>query len=270
MCSPFPSVARACALAAALASASATTRADELRVCADPNNLPFSNNRGEGFENRLAERVAAYLGDDLSYYWFAQRRGFLRNTLNAGKCDLVVGVPLGADRLRLTRSYYVSSYMFVQRVGDARLSSFGDPALSDKTIGVQLIGADGANSPPAHELARRGLADHVRGFMVYGDYRDETPLDAVVKAVAGGDVDVALVWGPEAGWFAARQSPPLRVTPAERGESPFPMTFAIAMGVRKDDAELARRLDAFLVERRAEIDAILDEYHVPRVSEAAP
>ncbi|HEX5514797.1 MAG TPA: transporter substrate-binding domain-containing protein, partial [Gammaproteobacteria bacterium] len=131
--------------------------ARELRVCADPNNLPFSNRAGEGFENKLVELVARELGATVHYTWWAQRRGFVRNTLKAGECDLVAGVPSNMEMLLTTTPYYRSGYVFVTRVNGPLVRSLDDPLLRQVTVGVQLIGDDGANSPPAHALARRGV-----------------------------------------------------------------------------------------------------------------
>jgi mxaJ protein len=141
-----------------------------LRVCADPNNLPFSNDRGEGFENHLVQMIAGDLHATVSYTWWAQRRGFVRETVSAGACDVVPGVPVGFDRTLVTRPYYRSTYVFVSR-RDRRLQlrTFDDPVLKSLKVGVQLVGADGANTPPAHALAARHLSANIVGFTVYGD-----------------------------------------------------------------------------------------------------
>jgi mxaJ protein len=237
-----------------------------LRVCADPNNLPFSNDRLEGFENRLADLVAREMGAEVSYTWWAQRRGFLRSTLNAGECDVVMGIPASWELALATRPYYRSSYVFVTRRG-FRVSSFDDPVLRRVRIGVQLVGDDYANAPPAHALAARGVIGNVHGYSVYGDYRQESPPAAVVEAVARGEVDVAVVWGPLAGWTARRQPVPLEIVPVSpQIDLPFlPFVFDIAMGVRRGDAALKEELDAILERRRPEIETLLDEYGVPRV-----
>ena len=236
-----------------------------LRVCSDPNNLPFSNARGEGFENRIAELLARDLGTHVAYTWWAQRRGFLRNTLNAGACDVVIGYPADAEMAQTTAPYYRSSYMFVTRRG-LRIDSLDDPRLQTLRVGVQLIGDDGANSPPAHALSRRGVIQNVVGYTVYGDYRADSPPSAIVAAVARGDIDVAAVWGPLAGYFAARQPVPLDLTPVRPdADAQLPQTFAIAMAVRRDDASRLGRLQRFLRARRRDIDGILAAYHVPRV-----
>jgi mxaJ protein len=180
----------------------------------------------------------------------------------------VPGVPSSLESVRTTRPYYRSSYVFVSRPTLAPpLESLDDPRLEDLTIGVQLVGDDGANTPPAHALAARGHVANVRGFMVYGDYATAAPLAAPVKAVADGRIDAALVWGPVGGYFAARSTPPLVVRPVQPWlDGPQrPMVFDVSMAVRKDDAGLRRRLDEAMDRHRADIDAVLAEFGVPRV-----
>ncbi len=239
-----------------------------LRVCADPNSLPFSNQRQEGFENRLAELVAREMKAELVYVWWAQRRGYVRNTLNAGTCDALMGVPASFERVLATRPYYRSTYVFVTR-RDRKLAvrSFDDPVLRRLRIGVQLVGDDYANAPPAHALANRGMVENLHGYSVYGDYSQESPAAAVVDAVGRGEVDLAVVWGPLAGYFARRQPVPMEVVPVSpQIDLPFlPFVFDMAMGVRRGNEALRDELDAILERRRPEIEAILDDYGVPRL-----
>jgi len=238
-----------------------------LRVCADPNNLPFSNERGEGFENKIAELVARDRGASLSYTWWAQRRGFFRSTLGEGRCDVVLGVPTAFERVLATSPYYRSSYVFLSRRDRGlHVRSFDDPVLRTLRVGVQIVGADYANVPPAHALSRRGIVANVVGFDVYGDYRQESPPARIVTAVARGDVDLAVVWGPLAGYFALRQPVPLEmaaVSPARDGVLPF--AFDISMGVRRGNQALRDELDDVLRRRRADVDAILNDYGVPHI-----
>ncbi len=243
----------------------------KLRVCADPNNLPFSNEREEGFENRIATLLAQELGVPLEYTWWAQRRGFVRNTVRAGVCDVLIGVPAGFDPVLTTRPYYRSSYVFVTRADAAAVASLDDPALRRVTIGVQLIGNDYVNTPPVHALARRGIVGNLRGYSVVGDYAEPNPPARVVDAVARGDVDVAIVWGPLAGYFASRQPVALRLTPVTPVSEPPAIreAFAIAVGVPKGETALRDAIDAALVRRRDAIDALLTSYGVPRVDAPA-
>jgi mxaJ protein len=241
--------------------------ARELRVCADPNNLPFSNSAGQGFENRIAEIVAADLGAKLTYTWWAQRRGFVRNTLKAGLCDLVPGTPANLEMLRTTTPYYRSSYVFISRQDGPDVSSFNDPRLRELRIGVQLIGDDGANSPPVQALGRRGIVGHLVGYPVYGDYSAPNPPARIVEAVASGEIDLAVVWGPLAGYFAQKQKVPLRITPvAPRIDGPqLPMIYDISMGVRREDDALRGDVNNALARHKTEIDALLAQYGVPRL-----
>jgi mxaJ protein len=143
----------------------------ELRVCADPNNLPFSNRKGEGFENHLAQLIAGELDATVRYTWFPQRRGFIRNTLAADSCDVIMGIPEHSERVLTTRPYYRSTYVFVSRKDRGlKIRSFDDPALRKLKIGVQLIGDDYHNTPPVHALSRRGIVGNLVGYSVYGDY----------------------------------------------------------------------------------------------------
>jgi mxaJ protein len=244
-----------------------------LRVCADPNNLPFSNERGEGFENRIAELVARELGATLQYTWWAQRRGFVRNTLGAGACDVLLGVPAGFERAATTEPYYRSTYVFVSRKAKHYdIRSFDDPRLRRLRVGVQLVGDDYANTPPAHALARRGIVRNVVGYSLYGDYRRENPPAQIVEAVARGQVDVAVVWGPLAGYFARRAPVPLELAPVSPSvDAPrLPLTFGIAMGVRRGREALRDSLQRVIDRRRPAIRRILDQYGVPQVEASAP
>jgi mxaJ protein len=239
-----------------------------IRIEADPNNLPFTNRRREGFENRIADLLARDLHARIRYVWRAQRRGFFREALKDGNADLVLGVPAGFERALTTHPYYRSSYVFVTRHDRGiSLASLDDPRLRDLRVGVQLIGDDGMNTPPAHALARRGIVDHVVGYTVYGNYRSPNPPSRIIDAVARGDIDVALAWGPLAGYGARHHAAALDITPILPAEDAgLPLTFAIAMGVRKDDAGLRAAIDSVLVRRHAEIERILDSYGVPRVA----
>jgi mxaJ protein len=249
-------------------AASAAAEPDTLRVCADPNNLPFSNRAGEGFENKLAEMVAQKFGKAVAYTWWAQRRGFIRHTLKAGDCDLVIGVPAHYDLVETTRPYYRSTYVFVsQTARRLQLDAIDDPQLRSLTIGVHLIGDDGNNTPPAHALGQQGIIDNVRGFMIYGDYREPDPPARLIEAVERGEIDIAAAWGPLAGFAAKKSEIPLTVTPIAASErfAPQQFQFDIAMGVRKGDHALRDRLNDFVAQNSAEIEALLASYGVPLV-----
>jgi mxaJ protein len=243
--------------------------AREFRVCADPNNLPFSNSRREGFENRIAELIARDLNARVQYTWWAQRRGFFRSTLNAGKCDVVMGVASGFELALTTNPYYRSSYVFVTR-DDRNLDvrSFDDPQLRRLRIGVHLIGDDGANTPPAHALSSRGVVGNVRGYMLTGDYSRANPPARLIEAVSAGDVDIAVAWGPLAGYFAKVSNAKLRLVPVSPAiDLPFlPEVYDISLAVRRGDKQLRAELDAVLERERGPIAAILTEFGVPRLA----
>ena len=241
-----------------------------LRVCADPNNLPFSNDRGQGFENRIAELLARDLQKKVEYTWWAQRRGFVRNTLKAGSCDVIIGVPTGLGMVLATAPYYRSTYVFVTRQ-DRRINvrSFDDPILRRVRIGVQLIGDDGTNSPPAHALSNRGIISNVKGYTVYGDYTKDSPPSRIIDAVARGEVDVAVAWGPMAGYWAKRSPVALRLVDVQpQIDLPFlPFVFDIGMGVRRGDTTFRASLQSVLTRRRPDIQRILNEYGVPQIEQ---
>lgn len=236
-----------------------------LRVCADPNNLPFSNQQGQGFENKLAEMLAQHLGAKLKYTWWTERKSFLKNSLGAGLCDLVMGLPASLASVDTTQPYYQSTYVFVSRHSDnLHVTSLSDPRLSEWRIGVHVVGDDYA--PPAAALARRGVTGNIVGFSLFGQYGETNPARKLIDAVASGQIDVAIVWGPFAGYFAKLETIALDIVPV----SPttflaIPFTYQIAAGVRKGDTALRARIDGVITSDSAEIRRILDQYGVPQV-----
>jgi mxaJ protein len=254
----------AIALAALLLGSCTSQRS--LTACADPNNLPFSNRAGEGFENKLSGMIAADLHARLNYIWWAQRRGYVRNTLNEKKCDFWAGIASNVEMVATSRPYYRSTYVFVTR-RDASLGglTLDDPRLKRLKIGVQMVGNDATNTPPAHALSGRGIIANVRGYMLYGDYRRPNPPAAIVEAVERGDVDVALGWGPLAGYFAARSPVPLRLEPVTPwfADQQWPMQFDVSVGVQKDNQKLLNEIDGVLSHRSGQIGRLLASYRVP-------
>jgi mxaJ protein len=238
----------------------------QFRVCADPENLPFSNQKLEGFENKIAELLAKEFGAPLSYVWWGQRRGFIRNTMNAtlkeARCDIVIGVPAEYDLVQTTKPYYRSTYVFVYpKAKGLQIKSLDDPILKKVKIGVHLLGDDYTNPPPVHELAKRGIVDNVVGFDTF--YSAENPPSRIIDAVASGKVSVAIVWGPAAGYFVGRQSEPLEVVAIPSGKTDLPFAFDISMGVRPGDTLLKEQLEKILDRKQAEIQKILKDYGVP-------
>ncbi|HEX6573630.1 MAG TPA: substrate-binding domain-containing protein [Gemmatimonadaceae bacterium] len=255
------------ATAVGVRASDADAAVNSLRVCADPNNLPFSNSAREGFENKIADLVARDLGKTVEYTWWAQRRGFVRNTLNARACDVIIGVPGSFDLTAVTNPYYRSSYVFVtRRDRNLNIKSYDDPRLKRLRIGVQLVGDDGANTPPVHALGNRGIRGNLKGYSLYGDYSKPHPPSKIIDAVANGEVDVAIVWGPLAGYFAKLEKVALDLTPVSpKIDLPFmPQVFDIAMGVRREDKALRDSLDVILEKEKTPIAAILDTYNIPR------
>ena len=247
-----------CALALVLALGHADAR--ELRVCADPDNMPFSDGERRGFENRIVELIASDIGATVAYYWLPQWRGFTRKTLLEGHCDVIPGMPAATRDVLTTAPYYRSSYALVFRADRVPgFTGLRDPRLPTLRIGVALPGIDATPSPPGRALARRGIFDNVVGFPVI---RDVPVAKRMIDALASGDLDVAAVWWPQAGYFVALAHVPLSPAPLEPDDGDPPFAFAIAMAVRPGDAELRRRLDAALARLRPAIAAVLDQYAV--------
>jgi mxaJ protein len=253
-------------LALLLALAPMATPAAALRVCADPNDLPFSNRAGEGFENKIAELIAHDLGQSVHYSFASQQRSFIRRTLDAHQCDVMIGVPVGLDQVDETRPYYASSYVFIYRTADKlQLRSLSDPRLRRLRLGVHLIGAE--DTPPELALGQQGIVDNVSGFMIYADTAQPNPPARLIEAVETGAIDVAAVWGPLGGYFAQRSPVALTVAPMTHTAAFAPLVFryAIAIGVRRGDRVRRERLDGVLAREQPAIHAILETYGVPLV-----
>jgi quinoprotein dehydrogenase-associated probable ABC transporter substrate-binding protein len=244
----------------------------QFRVCADPENMPHSNQKLQGFENKIADLVAKELGEPTRYTWWGQRRGFIRNTMNAtleeGRCDVVIGIPEGYDLVSPTKPYYRSTYVFVYpKDKGPQIKSLDDPALKKVKIGVHLLGDDYTNPPPVHELSKRGVVGNLVGFSTF--YSAENPPSAIIDAVASGKVDVAIVWGPAAGYFVKHQRVPLAMVPVPSGPGDLPFEFGISMGVKPGNTALKNQLEKVIETRRAEIVKILNDYNVPLVERKA-
>ena len=238
-----------------------------LTVCADPNNMPFSNRAEQGFENKIARLIAKDMGADIAYVWWAQRRGYIRNTLGSDMCDLWPGVAKGVDMVLTTAPYYRSTYVFVTRADQPLAGlTFDDPRLRTVRIGVQMVGNDAMNTPPTQALSRRGITDNVRGYVLYGNYAQPNPPARIVDGVVRGDIDVAIAWGPMAGYFAKRSPVKLRIEPVSPAveDGQWPMTYAIAMGVRKGQTQFKATVEQILHQEQPAIARILADYGVPK------
>jgi mxaJ protein len=239
---------------------------EPLRVCADPNNLPFSNRAGEGFENKLAQTAARAMGKQVEYTWEPQRKQFLKDTLDADKCDVVMSLPTQDREELTTRPYYRSAYALVYRTNAPyRLKSLDDPRLRKLKIGVHSLGDDWVDLPGGATLAARGIIDNVHIYKMDADQSRANPAADLMDAVARGEVDVAIVWGPRAGYFATREPVKLAVVPLTDTHMILPFQFSISMAVRHGDEALRDRLNAILRDKRDAIHALLAQYGVPQL-----
>ncbi len=266
MCSASKYLTVLCLCFGSLASGAAPL----LRVCADPNNLPYSDQHEKGFENELATMIANDLGMQVIYTWFPQRGAFFRKTLDAGKCDVVMGVPAGMTGIDTTQPYYRSGYVFVSRRDrNLNIKSLDDPRLHRLRIGIHNLGDTDREAPPVRALTGRGIVSNLVGYNIFGSTLDETnPSSDLIKAVEKGDIDLALAWGPIAGYFARSSPVPLVVSPIEGDPANpnLPLDFDIAAGVRKQDDMLRQQLDSELQRRRTEIHHLLVSYGIPQLS----
>jgi len=251
-----------------LAAGAPRRQSDELRVCVDPYDMPLSNDREEGFENKIAHVVASDLNARVVNFWWPQRRGFLRSSILAGLCDVMIQAPVGLDPVATTKPYFRSTYYFVYR-SDRGLAirSLDDTLLKHLRIGVNLIGYDYTNTPPAHALGPRGII----GLVGFGSFFNPDPKadhpEDIIQAVAKDSIDVAIVWGPKAGYWAKRAPVPLTLVALPDSDPVSGMPFArdMAMAVRHRDKELKARLDSVIDRRHSEIVKILQDYNVPMI-----
>jgi quinoprotein dehydrogenase-associated probable ABC transporter substrate-binding protein len=234
-----------------------------LRVCADPRDLPFSNEAGEGFENKIAELLAQKLGKTLAYEYYPGATGFVRNTLNAHRCDVVMGMPQGDDIVQGTNPYYRTTYVLVSKKGSGldAVDSLEDPLLQNKRIGIV------AGTPPATNLAVNGLLGKVKSYPLVVDTRVDAPTSAMMDDLEGDRIDVAILWGPIAGYLAKHATIPVKVTPLVRETSGPRLIYRIGMGVRHSDQEWKRLLNKLIAENQTEITHILATYGVPLLDE---
>jgi quinoprotein dehydrogenase-associated probable ABC transporter substrate-binding protein/PQQ-dependent catabolism-associated CXXCW motif protein len=230
-----------------------------LRVCADPDDLPFSNKAGQGFENKIASLVAAKLDVPLVYTWFPQTIGFVTHTLRAMRCDLVIGVVSAYDLVQETNPYYRSTYVEVYRTADAdKYKSLDGPFMGLAKIGVV------AGTPPADLLVRKDLAQNIRPYQLVVDTRVEKPAKTMIEDLAAGRIDVAMLWGPIAGYWAEQQQVPLTLVPlASDPRQGLRMDFRITMGIRQGEPEWKHELNRLIEELQPQITRILESYHVP-------
>ena len=234
-----------------------------LRVCADPNNLPFSNEKGEGFENKVSELLAAKFDRKLAYVWYPQATGFVRNTLGAYRCDLIPGFPQGDELVQSTNPYYRTAYALIVKPGAGLddVDTLSDPRLKEKRIGIV------AGTPPATYLAVDGLMRNAKPYPLVVDTRVDSSGQAMMRDLASGEIDVGILWGPMAGYYASRASPPLRVVLLLNETRGPQLVFRIAMGVRASDQNWKRQLNRLIADNQAEINHLLLGFGVPLLNE---
>jgi mxaJ protein len=235
-----------------------------IRVCADPDNMPLSNQKGEGFEQKIAELVAKEWNAKIEYAWWPVRRGFFARALNGRYCDVAIQAPADFDMAAVTKPYFRSGYVFVTRKADGlNIKSLADPRLKKLKIGVNILNSDAENTPPAMALSRYGVVGNLTGYPTF--YTDTIRPEDIVTGVAKKDIDVGIVWGPVAGYFAKRSPVPLTLQPlAERDSATdLPFRFNIGIAVRRRDRALRDSLQTVLDRRKPEIEAILKEYAIP-------
>jgi quinoprotein dehydrogenase-associated probable ABC transporter substrate-binding protein len=230
-----------------------------LRVCADPRSMPFSNQNGEGFENKLAELFAQKLGKSLAYTWYPQAPGFVRNTLGAYKCDVIMGYPQGNDIVQSTNPYYRTAYALVSRpaAGLDGIDTLADPRLKGKRIGIV------AGTPPATDIAVNGLMASAKPYPLVIDTRVDSSAAAMIADLAAGEIEAGVLWGPMAGYYAKRADPPMTVVPLVKEAAGPRLAYYITMGVRGADQEWKRQLNRLIAENQPEIDRLLLSFGVP-------
>ncbi len=234
------------------------------RACADPRNLPFSNEAGEGFENKIADLFAQKLGKSVAYAFYPGATGFIRNTLNAHRCDVVLGIAQGDDIVQPTNPYYRTSYVAAYRKGGPLegLDSLSDPRLKTARIGII------AGTPPATFLADNGLLSRIKSYALEVDTRFDSPTHEMMNDLDRGEIDVALLWGPIAGYYAMKSKTPTTVTPLLKEQDGPQLVYRIVMGVRHSDQNWKRALNKLISENQSEIQAILRSYGVPLLDES--
>lgn len=234
-----------------------------LRVCADPSNLPFSNQKGEGFENKLSEMLAAKLNKTLAYTWYPQSTGFVRNTLGSRRCDVIPGFPQGDELVQSTNPYYRTAYALVVRPdsGLDDVDTLADPRLRQKHIGIV------AGTPPATYLAVHGMMPNAKSYPLVVDTRVDSSAQTMMRDLASGEIDAGVLWGPMAGYYAKQANPPMRVKLLLKETGGPPLAFRIAMGVRAADQNWKRQLNRLIADNQAEINRLLLGFGVPLLDE---
>lgn len=234
-----------------------------LRVCADPRNMPFSNEKGEGFENKIAELFAEKLQKKLDYTYYPGATGFVRNTLGAHRCDVILGFPQGDDLAQVTNPYYRTAYALIVRQGSGLedVATLDDPRLKDKHIGIV------AGTPPATNMAVHGLMTNAKPYPLMIDTRVDSSAEAMINDLASGNIDAGVLWGPMAGFYAKKSNPALHVTPLVKEKTGPRLAYRVGMGVRAADQNWKRELNRLITENQAAINKIMLDFGVPLLDE---
>jgi quinoprotein dehydrogenase-associated probable ABC transporter substrate-binding protein len=234
-----------------------------LRVCADPNNLPFSNDKGQGFENKIAELFAAKLGKRLAYTYYPQATGFVRGTLGSYRCDVIMGFPQGDDLVQSTNPYYRTTYALVAKADSplAGVQTLTDPRLKGKRLGIV------AGTPPATNLVLNGLMPGAKSYPLVVDTRYDSSALAMIKDIASGAIDGGVLWGPMAGYYAAHADPPLHFALLLKEKGGPHLDYRIVMGVRPSDQNWKRQLNRLIAENQPAISKLLLDFGVPLIDE---
>jgi quinoprotein dehydrogenase-associated probable ABC transporter substrate-binding protein len=235
-----------------------------LRVCADPHNLPFSTEKGEGFENKVAELLANKLGRGLAYAWYPQATGFVRNTLAAHRCDVIMGAPQGDDLVQVTNPYYRTAYALVFKPGSGldRVDTLEDPRLKGKHIGIV------AGTPPGNNMAVNGLMANAKPYPLVVDTRVDSSAAAMTHDLESGEIDAGVLWGPMAGYYARQASVPMTVVPLVKETTGPRLAYRIAMGVRFADQDWKRLLNRLIAENQPAINKVLLSFGVPLLDDS--
>jgi quinoprotein dehydrogenase-associated probable ABC transporter substrate-binding protein len=231
-----------------------------MRVCADPDNMPFSNDKGEGFENKLAELIAAKLDDTVDYTWFSESSGYVPNAVGTDACDLIMGYAQGTGLIDDSNPYYHTSYVLIYRQNDPDLAGvdrLSDPRLKGKRIGLF------ARTPPASILALYGLVANAKPFEVNAGESASKAAEAMLEEIASGKLDAGLLWGPVGGYYAQRSSVPLALVPLVKENAGPSTIYGITLGLRPNDPQWKHQINKVIAENEREIDEILQGYNVP-------
>jgi quinoprotein dehydrogenase-associated probable ABC transporter substrate-binding protein len=234
----------------------------DLRVCADPSDLPFSNDKGEGFENKIAELLGRELGEKVEYTYFPDSQGFIRATLGRNKCDVIIGTVAGSGDVATTDAYYHTAYMMATRSAD----NYATDKVSDWHIAGKRFGLI-ASTPPTDLIVQHNLMDQAAIYQLMVDTRINQPSHDMIKDLVAGKVDVGLLWGPIVGYYTKHDHLPLKLVFLNPEDSKVRLDYHIAMGVRGSDVEFRRRLNKVIAKDQPQITKILQDYGVPLLDE---